>query len=141
MEPVDLTGLPEHPLLLLDSAPIIYLLEDHPKFASRFQPLFDAHSAGAMRFAVTTITIAEVLSGPLRAGDDVLVRRYRRLLESWQAIPLDADIAESAASVRVATNLKLPDAIQVASALAVHADALVTHDRDFSGVQSLRIIS
>ena len=141
MEPVDLTGLPEHPLLLLDSAPIIYCLEDHPKFAPRFQPLFDAHAANTVSFAVTTITIAEVLSGPLRAGDELLMRRYRRLLESWQVIPLDADIAESAAAVRVTMHLKLPDAIQVASALAVHADALVTHDRDFSNVQSLRVIS
>ena len=141
MEPVDLAGLPEHPLLLLDSAPIIYFLEDHPRLAPCFQPLFDAHATNTVRFAITTITIAEVLSGPLRAGDDVLVRRYRRLLESWQVIPLDAEIAERAASVRVATHLKLPDAIQVASALAVHADALVTHDRDFSSVQSLRIIS
>jgi predicted nucleic acid-binding protein len=141
MEPVDLAGLPEHPLLLLDSAPIIYFLEDHPKFGPRFQPLFDAHAANKVRFAVTTITIAEVLSGPLRAGDELLMRRYRRLLESWQVIPLDADIAESAAVVRIAAHLKLPDAIQVASALAVRADALVTHDRDFSSVQSLRIIS
>ncbi len=141
MESLDLAGLPEHPLLLLDSAPLIYVLEDHPKFAPRFQPLFDAHAAGTMRFAVTTITIAEVLSGPARLGNEVLVRRYRGLLESWHVIPLDADIAESAASIRATTNLKLPDAIQVASALIVQADALVTHDRDFSGVHSIRIIS
>jgi predicted nucleic acid-binding protein len=141
MESLDLAGLPEHPLLLLDSAPIIYVLEDHPKFASRFQPLFDAHAAGAMRFAVTTITIAEVLSGPARLGNEVLVRRYRGLFESWHVIPLIAEIAESAALIRATTHLKLPDAIQVASALAVQADALVTHDRDFSSVRSLRVIS
>src|ERR1044071_2826247 len=98
MESVDLAGLPEHPLLLLDSSPIIYVLEDHPKFAPRFQPLFDAHAAGTVRFAITTITIAEVLSGPFRVRDEVMARRYRRLLESWQVIPLDSEIAESAAS-------------------------------------------
>jgi|ERR1044071_1162470 predicted nucleic acid-binding protein len=141
MESVDLAGLPEHPLLLLDSSPIIYVLEDHPKFAPRFQPLFDAHAAGTVRFAITTITIAEVLSGPFRVRDEVMARRYRRLLESWQVIPLDSEIAESAASVRAMMHLKLPDAIQVASALAVQADALVTHDRDFGSVHSIRIIS
>ena len=31
--------------------------------------------------------------------------------------------------------LKLPDAIQLASALAINADALVTHDRDFAKVR------
>jgi len=37
-------------------------LEDHLKFAPRFRPLFEAHAAGRLRFAVTTITIAEVLT-------------------------------------------------------------------------------
>ena len=107
----------------------------------RFQPLFEEHSMGRVRFAVTTITMAEVLAGPLRVGDESLVRRYRSILGSWQVVALDAEIAESAARVRASFRLKLADAVQLASALAVNADALVTHDRDFSGVQSVRVIS
>jgi len=141
MESLDLSNLPEQALLLLDSAPIIYFLEDHPKFGPRFQLLFEEHAKGRVRFAVTTITIAEVLAGPLGAGDESLVRRYRNVFESWQVVPLDAEIAESAARIRTAFRLKVADAVQVASALAVNADALVTHDRDFSNVQSLRVIS
>lgn len=94
-----------------------------------------------MRFAVTTVTIAEVLSGPLQAADDALARRYRAILESWQPIALDVDIAESAARLRASLRLELADAVQAASALAINAAALVTHDRDFSRVHSLRIIS
>lgn len=138
--PLDLTGLPEDALLLLDSAPIIYFLENHPRYASRFQPLFEAHASGNLRFAVTTVTIAEVLTGPLAAGDEGLVRKYRAILESWQVVVLDAAVAESAARVRATFRLKLPDAIQAASAFAVNADALVTHDRDFSALRSLRVI-
>jgi predicted nucleic acid-binding protein len=141
MEPLNLSGLPAHALLLLDSAPIIYFLEDHPKFGRRFQPLFEEHAKGRWRFAVTTITIAEVLAGPLSVADEPLVRRYRNILESWQVVNLDAEVAESAARMRAAFRLKLADAVQVASALAVDADALVTHDRDFAGVRSLRVIS
>lgn len=141
MEPLDLSGLPDQALLLLDSAPIIYFLEDHPKFGPRFQILFEEHSRGRVRFAVTTITIAEVLAGPLSVGDESLVRRYRNILESWQVVALDAEIAASAARMRTSFRLKLADAIQVASALAVNADALVTHDRDFANVRSLRVIS
>ena len=140
MEPLDLSNLPEHSLLLLDSAPIIYFLEGHPKFGPRFQPLFEDHAKGRVRFAITTITLVEVLTGPLSAGDESLVRRYRSILESWQVVALDGEIAESAARARAAFRLKLADAVQVASALAVNADALVTHDRDFTSVQSLRVI-
>jgi predicted nucleic acid-binding protein len=141
MEPLDLSTLPEHALLLVDSAPIIYFLEGHPTFGPRFKPVFEAHAAGQVRFAVTTTTIAEVLTGPLQAGDEALARRYRAILESWQPLDLDIGIAESAARLRATLRLKLADAVQAASALAVNATALVTHDRDFSRVKSLRVIS
>ncbi|HMM89541.1 type II toxin-antitoxin system VapC family toxin [Bradyrhizobium sp.] len=141
MEPLDLSDLPEGALVLVDSAPVIYFLEGHSKFGPRFKPLFEAHGTGRLRFAVTTITIAEVLGGPLQAGDDALARRYRAILESWQPIALDVDIAESAARLRASLRLKLADAVQAASALAINAAALATHDRDFSRVRSLRIIS
>jgi predicted nucleic acid-binding protein len=125
----------------MDSAPIIYFLEGHRKFAPRFRPLFAAHAVGRLRFAVTTITLVEVLTGPLQAADDALARRYRAILESWQTVDLDADIAESAARLRASLRLKLADAVQAASALAINAAALVTHDRDFSRVHSLHVIS
>jgi len=141
MEPLNLAGLPEHALLLLDSAPIIYFLEGHPKFGPRFRPVFEAHAAGRVRFAVTTLTIAEVLTGPLQAGNDALAQRYRAILESWQPVALDVGIAESAARLRASLRLKLADAVQAASALAIDAAALVTHDRDFSRVHSMRVIS
>jgi len=58
-------------------------------------------------------------------------------------VDLNADIAETAehlgASLRL--RLKLADAVQAASALDVSAAALVIHDRDFSRLQGLRIIS
>jgi predicted nucleic acid-binding protein len=141
MEPLAFDDLPEQALLLVDSAPIIYFLENHPKLALHFEPLFAAHGTGRLRFAVTTITIAEVLTGPLRAGDEAVARRYRATLEGWQVVELNVDIAESAARLRASLRLKLPDAIQAASALAINAAAIVTHDRDFSRVHSLRVIS
>jgi predicted nucleic acid-binding protein len=141
MEPLDLSNLPEQALLVVDSAPIIYFLEGHKTLGPRFKPLFEAHAAGHVRFAVTTITVAEVLTGPLQTRDEALARRYRAILESWQPLDLDVGTAESAARLRATLRLKLPDAIQAASALTVNAAALVTHDRDFSKVKSLRVIS
>jgi predicted nucleic acid-binding protein len=141
MEPIDLSDLPEQALLLMDSAPIIYVLDAHPLLGPRFQPLFDAHAIGRVRFAVTTVTMAEVLTGPLQAADEALARRYRAILESWEPIELDVDIAEAAARLRASIRLKLADAVQAASAIAINAAALVTYDSDFSKVRSLRVIS
>ena len=141
MESLEAAELPKGALLLVDSAPIIYFLEGHPRLGPRFRPLFDRHAADEIKFAVATITIAEVLSGPLSAGEEALARRYRAVLQSWEVVDLSADIAESAARLRASLKLKLPDAIQAASALSINADALVTHDRDFSRVKALRVIT
>lgn len=141
MEPLNLGSLRSGARVLLDSPPIIYRLEGHPKLAQRFDPLFERHAAGDLRFAITTIGLAEVLAGPLGAGDEVLARRYRRILGQWDVVTLDADIAEVAARLRAGLGLKLADAVQVASALAIGADALITHDRDFRRVKSIPVLS
>jgi len=141
MEKLDAGALPAGALVLVDSAPIIYVLEGHREFARRFRPLFDRHAGGELRFAVTAITVAEVLTGPVSKGDEALVRRYRGVLDSWQVVDLSIDIAESAARLRATLKLKLPDAIQAASALAIGADALVTHDRDFARLSAPRVLT
>lgn len=86
-----------------------------------FRPIFEAHDEGLVHLAVTTVTLAAVLTGPLSARDEVLAERYRATLESWFVVDLDADIAESAARLRAACKLKLADAVQAASALAIGA--------------------
>ena len=145
MDPLNIEGLPTNALVLVDTAPIIYVLEGHPQFAQRFRPLFEAHEAGALQLAVTTVTIAEVMTGPEQAkvmtgpeqarGYD-LALQYSEVFSSWRVIALDYDIACRAAVLRAMYRLKLPDAVQAASALAIDADALVTHDRDFSRLKS-----
>jgi predicted nucleic acid-binding protein len=128
--------------VFVDSAPIIYVLDGNPRFAPAFLELFRAIEAGRLKAVTSTVTLAEVLSGPLKAGDQVLAARYRAALEAgpgWSLMDLTADLAQSAAAVRSAHRLKLPDAIQVATALAAGAVCLVTADRDFAGVTEIRV--
>ena len=124
----------------MDTAPIVYFLEAHTKLARLFKPLFERHAAGELQFAVTAVSIAEVLTGPLQSGNEALAERFRTILGSWQVVDLTADIAASAARLRASLRLKLADAVQAASAIAVNADALITYDRNFSRVRSLRVL-
>jgi len=140
MGALDFSGLPPQALLLVDSAPIIYVLDRHPELGPRFRPLFEAQEADTVRLAITSVTIIEVLTGALAAGDQVQARRYRKVFESWTVVGLDQAIAERAAEWRASLRLKLADSIQLASAFAINADALVTHDRDFSRVKGMRVI-
>jgi predicted nucleic acid-binding protein len=92
---------------------------------------------------ISTVTLAEVLAGPLRAGNELLTAQYREALTrslGWQVMPLDVDTAVQAARVRTAYRLRLPDAIQVATAIRTGAAALVTHDRALRRVRGLKVV-
>jgi len=85
--------------------------------------------------------LAEVLAGPSKAKQIALAKRYEKALNHYQVVPLSASIASMAAQLRAQYRLKFPDAVQLASALDIGAAALVTHDRDFSRVQGLPVLT
>lgn len=133
-------GLRDGDTVVVDSAPLIYLLDDHPDFAPLFEGLFELHERGEVNIAISTVAIAEVLAGPFKHGEDVLAKRYENALSNFDVVPVSQDIAVAAARLRASTGLRLPDALQAATALEVDAVALVTHDRDFARLHGLRVI-
>lgn len=136
-------GIPHGAIVAIDSAPIIYYLENHPKFAERFAPFFEAAEAGDIELAISVITLAEVLAGPLQHGNELLASQYERALTAatgWHVMPVNQQVAVQAARLRATYNLRLPDAIQVATAVAAGAHALVTHDKAFARIKAIRII-
>jgi len=133
-------GLSIGSTVLVDSAPWIYVLEGRPRFAEKFTGLFEAASRQELRLALSTITLSEILAGPYKNGQTALAKRYEKALASYLVVEISAPIAVLAAQLRARFALKLPDAIQVATALDMGADALVTHDRDFSKVRGLSVL-
>ena len=133
-------GLHDGDLVVVDSAPLIYLLDDHPGFAPAFEGLFELQAQGRVQIAISTIAMAEVLTGPFRHGQDVLAKRYEKALAGFEVVPVTQEIAVTAARLRATTGLRLPDALQAATALEIGAVALVTHDRDFSRLPDLRVL-
>lgn len=134
-------GLSDGATVLVDTAPWIYILEDHPVWASQFVGLFEAAERGRLQLALTTVTLAEVLAGPFKAKQTALAKRYEKALGRYHVVPLSAQVAVMAAQLRVQYRLKLPDAVQLASALDIGAAALVTHDRDFSKVHDFPVLT
>ena len=134
-------GLSDGATVLVDTAPWIYILEDHPVWASQFVGLFEAAERGRLQLALTTVTLAEVLAGPFKAKQTALAKRYEKALGRYHVVPLSAQVAVMAAQLRVQYRLKLPDAVQLASALDTGAAALITHDRDFSKVHDFPVLT
>jgi predicted nucleic acid-binding protein len=139
-----LAAIPSGALVVVDSAPVIYFLENHRTFAQRFATLFERASAGDIAIVISAITLAEVLSGPLSAGNEVLAETYRVALttsDGWSLAPVTEQIAVSAARFRAKYRLKLPDAIQLSTVVSSGAYALVAHDRDFRAVTDVKVIA
>ncbi len=139
-----LDAIPEGVVVTVDAAPIIYVLEGHETLGPAYATLFKAVEDGRNQIVVSTITVAEVMAGPLRARNEALAERYRLAMTDsigWTAYDVSVDVAERAARIRVGHRLRLPDAIQIATALVSGSHALVTHDRDFSSVTVLPILS
>jgi predicted nucleic acid-binding protein len=136
------TRIPDNATVLLDTNPIIYVLDGHP-LSSRFEPIFADVEAGRISALVTPVTLAEVVSGPLRAGKEALAQRYRSALTDapgWSLRALDADIAVLAARLRLRHRLKLPDAVQLATAVHEGCHALISHDRDFGKIREILVL-
>ena len=134
-------GLSLGATVLVDTAPFIYLLEAHPQFADQFTGLFEAAQKGDVHIALSTVTLAEDLTGPMKAGQAALAKRYEKALSQYNVIPVSVSIAALAAQLRATYRLKFPDGIQLATALDIGATALVTHDRDLSHVTGIDILT
>jgi len=59
---------------------------------------------------------------------------------NFQTLPIDIKTAASAADLRARYNLRTPDALQVATALAAGCDAFLTNDSDMQRVSELRVL-
>jgi predicted nucleic acid-binding protein len=137
-----LTALPRGAGVLVDSAPIAYVLDGHP-LAGEFAPLFERAEAGDLRLFTTPITVAEVVAGPIGAGREAQAERYRIAMTSGPGVTFVAlgdEAALLAARFRNRYRLKLPDAFQLAACVLSGCQALATHDRDFRRVSEVLVI-
>ncbi len=135
-------SIPDGACVLIDTDPIIYVFEGNA-LGVPFEPIFKAIEAGRIQALITPVTLAEVVTGPLKSSKEALAERYRHALCSasgWSLREIDEDIAMLAARMRLRHRLKLPDALPVAVALHEGCHALVTHDRDFSAITDLLIL-
>jgi predicted nucleic acid-binding protein len=127
----------------IDSAIVIYFIEEHPKFLPVILPLFREADQGKRQLVTSAITLLEVLVVPFRAGDRRLADRYEALLTRSRGVQLvDAtrDQIRAAAQLRAATGVRTPDALQLVAALGFGCTAFVTNDRRLPVIPGLRVV-
>lgn len=120
----------------VDTAPLIYFIEENPRYLPHLRAFFDAVDKGHLRVVTSILTLTEVLIHPLRQGNSQLADHYRRILlhaNNVKTLPVSAPIAEEAARLRAAHNLRTPDSIQIATAINAGATSFLTNDTQLAG--------
>jgi len=144
LQPLELEALPPNSLIAIDSAPLIHWLVEHPRWGGAYAGLFEGIAEGRWRGQISAVTLAEVLTGPLAQGREQLAERYEAILgdpANLALVSLTPAIAMGAARLRARYRLRLPDAIQLATALHGGAVALVSHDNDYAGCSDLPVLT
>lgn len=129
--------------VFLDTAPIIYYVEQNPSYFSRSEPIFEAIDQGLLSAVTSPITLAECLIFPIRMNQSPFIETFRALIvhaEHTQFVEIDDIIGHKAAELRVLYNLTLTDALQIATAMTVHCDAFLTNDMQLKRVQGIEIL-
>lgn len=131
-------------VVALDTAPLIYFIEEHPVYLPIVRPFFEALDAGRFQVITSTLTLLEVSVLPLRLGNKTLADLYKTILAEAAGVtmlPVSAAIAKRAASLRAAENIATPDAIQLATALEGGAAVFVTNDLGLKPVSNLNVLA
>lgn len=127
----------------LDTAPLIYFIEENPAYQKVTRPFFEAMDKGDFTVVTSTLTLLEVLVHPLRKGDWKLAAEYKEILLNSKLITLEISniIAEQAAQLRATYNMRTPDAIQIGSALNAGASHFITNDIRLPEISALKILT
>lgn len=130
--------------IFIDTAPIIYFIEAHPQFGPLSKAVVNTFQSGDLMAFSSVITLTEVLPKPIETGDVTLAKKFAEFLKygrNLNLIEISLSIAEHAGRLRGRyTDLKAIDAIQIASAIEVRADAFLTNDKKLKQIKEIKVM-
>ena len=133
----------KHRVVGLDTAPLIYLIEDVAPYADLLHPLFEQLESHALRAVTSTITLAEILTKPLVDKNFSLVDEIKFTIKTFSAlsmVAIDEKLVEAAAMIRARHAIRLPDAMQIAAAIQGEATLFLTNDKRLKKVDGIEVL-
>ena len=137
----ELTGIHS---IFIDTAPVICYIEAHPQFGPLAKEVVDFFQSGRLNAFASVITLTEVLPKPIQAGNEKLAKKFADFLKYGKSLSLmeiSASVAERAGRLRGQyPELRAIDAIQIAGAVEVGADAFLTNDKKLRKVKEIKVL-
>jgi predicted nucleic acid-binding protein len=135
-------NLPDHAIVYIDTAIIIYTLEGNETYLAALTPLWDKFQSGNIELVTSELTLMEVLVQPLKTNNLALAADYEEFLttSAIQLVPVNRSTLKNAAQIRSTKNLKTPDAIHASTAIQHSCTIFLTNDRGFQNTLGLPVM-
>lgn len=133
----------KHRIVGLDTAPLIYFIEEVEPYADLVEPVFELLGNQRLHAVTSTITLAEILTKPVADKNYALVDEIKFTLKSFSTLTMfavDEKLAEGAAFVRARHGIRLPDALQVAAAIQGEATLFITNDKRLKKIDAFEVL-
>lgn len=112
--------------------------------SEKIVPIIDAvANKGTHEFVASVLTFSECAVLPYREGNWAALDQVKLMFQmpNLTVYAMDEVVAEEAARIRGVYNLKMPDAIIVATAVVHKADVLLTNDRSLTVIKEIQVVS
>ena len=130
--------------VFLDTAPIIYFLDNDVKFGEKARSILEEILEDGKELATSVITCTEYLTFPYRNNNREKVEAFFEFITDCD-IPLysvDIEIAKKASRIRAEYgNFKAMDALQLASACIKGCDLFLTNDKQLKQFEGIRCVT
>lgn len=133
----------ENKTVFLDTAPLIYYIEENKGYAKVLDKLFEANSQNKFQFSTSVLTLMEILVQPIRMNAAKLVKEYENIICNSTTIDIydfNIEIAKKAAKIRAEYGFKTPDSIQLATSISTNSDYFLTNDKQLKSFKEIEII-
>ncbi|KKR80523.1 MAG: PilT protein domain protein [Candidatus Daviesbacteria bacterium GW2011_GWA1_41_61] len=129
-------------LVGLDTNIFIYYFEQNSEFGQSAKKIFDLLSTNSLNTVTSVISLMEILSPDFLSK--VAARETEKKffdIPNLKVLNVDRTITVEAARIRREYGFRLPDSIQLATALFGKANALITNDERLKKFKELKVIN
>lgn len=115
----------------LDTCVYIYYFEGHSLYGAQSRELLAMGEQKEIQIIASPLIVQEVMTGLYKRDNEALEEVWAMLFGLWniQWVDFSIEIADEAAQLSAFLNLKAPDAIHVATALASDCGVFFTNDK------------
>ena len=129
--------------VFIDTAPIIYFLENHSTYGNKMLGILNNCLDNNIMIIISVLGCGEYLTLPYKNNNKAKIDNFKHFIDDLniQVFDINIDIMEIAAKIRAKyNNIKMPDAIQLATAIYSKCDIFLHNDMQIQQVDEIKTV-